>query len=136
MACDLCGKEPADSTAFTSVGATYEIDLCARHTKALATALAPYVKASRSVDAPAKVRSRSAAPKRAAKRATAKKATAKKARPRARRSSAVAEIRAWGQANGLTVATKGRIRPDVVAAYEAAHAMSKPRARRVATTSA
>ncbi|MBX3285306.1 MAG: Lsr2 family protein [Actinobacteria bacterium] len=32
-----------------------------------------------------------------------------------------AEVRAWAQANGLSVAAKGRLRPEVVAAYEDAH---------------
>jgi hypothetical protein len=33
-----------------------------------------------------------------------------------------AEIRAWAQAAGLPVAAKGRIRPEIVAAFDAAHA--------------
>lgn len=36
-----------------------------------------------------------------------------------------AEIRAWAQMQGLPVAAKGRIRPEIVAAFEAAHAVGR-----------
>jgi hypothetical protein len=42
------------------------------------------------------------------------------ARSQAGSGATTAEIRAWARATGLAVAAKGRLRPEVVAAYEAA----------------
>ena len=41
---------------------------------------------------------------------------------RAAPSGATAAIRAWAVAEGLPVSDRGRLRPEIVAAYEAAHA--------------
>ena len=119
LACDVCSGEPAEPTSVFASGRSYEIDLCARHAKALATALKPFLKVARSAGggAPRK----SAAKKVAAKRAKKSTRPAKKASKARSRSNDVAEMRAWGQANGFEVATKGRLKPDVVAAYAAAH---------------
>ena len=117
LACDVCGGEPAEPTSVLAGGRTHEIDLCARHAKALATALKPFLKVARSAGAAP----RKSAAKKAAKRAKKSTRPAKKASKARLRSNDVAEMRAWGQANGFEVATKGRLKPDVVAAYAAAH---------------
>ncbi|QEO10665.1 histone-like nucleoid-structuring protein Lsr2 [Protaetiibacter larvae] len=102
---DLDGEElPAGtrSTRFSLDGAEYEIDLSAANARALADALAPYVAAGRRVGG---------APTRAA------------ARPRAKGSDAerLAAIRSWAQGNGYAVGDRGRIKAEVVDAYDAAH---------------
>ena len=111
VACDLCAKEPAGTTSVTLGSTSYELDLCATHRKAMDVALKPYLAAARSSAGTA--------------RSTVKKATrprgTKKTTRRPRGDSRVADIRTWGQANGFEVAAKGRLRPDVVAAYDAAH---------------
>jgi ERCC4 domain len=38
----------------------------------------------------------------------------------------VAEVRAWARAAGLVVPDKGRLRPEIVAAWEAAHRVAEP----------
>jgi hypothetical protein len=118
LACDVCGGEPAEPTSVLAGGRSHEIDLCARHAKALATALKPFLKVARSAGAAPR---KSAAKKAAAKRAKKSTRPAKKASKARSRSNNVAEMRAWGQANGFEVATKGRLKPDFVAAYAAAH---------------
>ena len=118
LACDVCGGEPAEPTSVLASGRNHEIDLCARHAKALATALKPFLKVARSAGAVPRKR---AVKKAAAKRAKKASRPAKKASKARSRSNDVAEMRAWGQANGFEVATKGRLKPDVVAAYAAAH---------------
>ena len=44
--------------------------------------------------------------------------------PIALREPSIADVRAWARAVGIDVADKGRLRPDVRAAYESAHALS------------
>ena len=118
LACDVCGGEPAEPTSVVASGRSHELDLCARHAKALATALKPFLKVARSAGAAPR---KGAAKKAATKRAKKSTRPAKKASKARSRSNDVAEMRAWGQANGFDVATKGRLKPDVVAAYGAAH---------------
>jgi Lsr2 len=120
VACDVCGKEPAQSTTVLADGRSYEVDLCARHAKALATAIKPYLGTAR----PSGTRAQRVpvAKKTTAARPSRKRATKKTAKRQAQAGLRnVAEIRAWGQANGFEVATKGRLRPDVIAAFAAAH---------------
>lgn len=118
----MCGKEPADTTEVVVAGSSYQVDLCARHRRALDTALRPFIDAARNTPSTTPTRKRTTA--KATSTTKTRKAIQQKANTSSRRSrsaaSNIAEIRAWGQANGYNVASKGRLRPDVVAAFEAA----------------
>ena len=105
---DLDGEElPAGSrsTRFALDGVEYEIDLSAANARALADELAPYIAAGRRVGGSARGVSSS--------------------RPRARAAGADAErlgaIRAWAQGNGYAVGDRGRIKAEIVEAYDAAN---------------
>lgn len=144
LTCDVCGQEAVNTATLTLADATHEIDLCERHSKALNTAAKPFIAVARTTGArrtgqPAQrsaVKNGKAkavaASEPAVKRSSTKKAIAKKAatqsapRRRARKAEAnTAEIRAWGQANGFAVGLKGRLRPDLVEAFNAAQRPSK-----------
>lgn len=103
---DLDGEElPAGSrsTRFALDGVEYEIDLSAENARALSEALAPYVAAGRRVGSAS--RSGSTA------RTRAKGADAER----------LAAIRSWAQSSGYTVGDRGRIKSEIVDAYDAAH---------------
>ena len=144
LTCDVCGQEAVNTSTLVLADGTHEVDLCERHSKALKTAAKPFIAVARTTGARRTGRpaQRSAAKKSNAKaaaaskptvtRASTNKAIAKKAstqsalRRRARTADAnTAEIRAWGQANGFTVGLKGRLRPDLVEAFNAAQRPSK-----------
>ena len=144
LTCDVCGQEAVNTATLILAEATHEVDLCDRHSKALKTAAKPFIAVARTTGArrTARPAQRSAVKKANAKAAAASaptvkrsstnKAIAKKAstqrapRRRARKADPnTAEIRAWGQANGFTVGLKGRLRPDVIEAFNAAQRPSK-----------
>lgn len=103
---DLDGEElPAGSrsTRFALDGVEYEIDLSAENARALSEALAPYVAAARRVG--------SASRAGASTRTRAKGADAER----------LAAIRSWAQGKGYTVGDRGRIKAEIVEAYDAAH---------------
>ena len=103
---DLDGEElPAGSrsTRFALDGVEYEIDLSPANARALADALAPYIAAGRRVGGAA--RSSGSRPRARAKGTDAER---------------LAAIRAWAQGNGYTVGDRGRIKAEIVEAYEAA----------------
>jgi hypothetical protein len=144
LTCDVCGEEAVNTSTLILADATFEVDLCDRHSKALKTAAKPFLAVARTSavrrtgrpaqrTAAKKTKARAvAADKPALKRSSTKKAIAKKAstqkapRRRARASDTnTAEIRAWGQANGFPVGMKGRLRPDVIEAFNAARRPSK-----------
>jgi len=102
---DLDGEElPAGSrsTRFSLDGVEYEIDLSAANARALADALAPYIAAARRVGGG---RTASASRSRRGTGADAER---------------LAAIRAWAQSNGYTVGDRGRIKAEIVDAYDAA----------------
>ncbi|AYF97095.1 histone-like nucleoid-structuring protein Lsr2 [Protaetiibacter intestinalis] len=103
---DLDGEElPAGSrtTRFALDGVEYEIDLSAGNAAALAEALAPFIAAGRRVGGSTRTAS--------APRARAKGADAER----------LAAIRSWAQGAGYTVGDRGRIKAEIVDAYDAAH---------------
>lgn len=104
---DITGV-PADTTIPFSVnGEDYIIDLSEANAAAFNEALAPYIEHARR--APAN------------KRSNARKSRSSSAAARAKREK-TAQIRAWATANGHTIAKRGQLSQDIVAAYEAAHA--------------
>lgn len=104
---DLDGTElPAGSrsTRFSIDGVEYEIDLSADNRQALSAALEPFIAAGRRTGASS---SRSSAPRaRSSKKSDADRLSA---------------IRSWAQSNGYTVGDRGRIKAEIVDAYDAAH---------------
>lgn len=103
---DLDGSElPAGSrsTRFSLDGVDYEIDLNSENRQALSAALEPFIAAARRSSGGA----RSAAPRaRGSKKSDADR---------------LAAIRSWAQSNGYTVGDRGRIKAEIVDAYDAAH---------------
>jgi hypothetical protein len=101
---DIDGSEASETLTFGLDGTTYEIDLNDAHAEDLREILAPYVSVGRKV-AGSGSRSRSTA-------------TA----PKQRGSSEVdpKAVRAWAEANNITVNPRGRIKADVVEQYRAA----------------
>lgn len=103
---DIDGEElPAGSrsTRFALDGVEYEIDLSAENARALADALAPFIAAGRRLGSAGRGSS--------APRARSKGADAER----------LAAIRAWAQGNGYTVGDRGRIKAEIVEAYDSAH---------------
>ncbi len=85
-------------------GQSVEIDLSAKNFEKLTKAMAPYLKAGR------KTSSANTARRRRAPSATTTPA----------KTSDTQAIREWAQANGHDVSSRGRIKKDIVDAYEAA----------------
>ena len=104
---DLDGEElplGTRSTRFSLDGVEYEIDLSADNARGLAEALSPYISAGRRVGG-----SRAAA---SAPRA---------ARAKSSDADRLQAIRSWAQGNGYTVGDRGRIKAEIVDAYDSAH---------------
>lgn len=100
LTCDICGGEKAgDETLTVGLdGASYEVDLCAKHAKQLRDAVAPFTAAGR------RVSSRGGRRRGAA-------GGGDRARTQA--------IRAWARKKGIKVSERGRISAEVIAQYEA-----------------
>ncbi len=101
---DINGSEATETLTFGLDGTTYEIDLNDAHAEDLREILAPYVSVARKVPG-SSGRGRSAT-------------TA----PNQRNSSDVdpRAVRAWAEANDITVNRRGRIKADIVEQYRAA----------------
>ena len=130
VSCDVCGKQPAATAPLVVGGTTGEVDLCERHAKALNAAVQPFMTAARITGGrrrvvAAKKTAKKAPAKRSAKKPVSKKAAAR----RTKASSNVAAIRAWAQESGVEVATRGRLKPELVAAYNAARKTSARKAK-------
>jgi hypothetical protein len=95
---DYDGGTADETVSFGLDGAEYEIDLSTRNATGLRDALAPWL---------AHARKTGGRRKRAAK---------------ASGSSSTSDIRAWAQAQGLDVSSRGRVSAEVREAYEKAHA--------------
>ncbi|GAA2895270.1 iron-regulated nucleoid-associated protein Lsr2 [Microbacterium esteraromaticum] len=94
--------DAGESLTFALDAQSYEIDLSPENATKLRDALAPFIEAGRKMG-----------------RNGAASAARAGGRGRASRSD-LNEIRAWAQANGHEVSTRGRIAAPVVAAYDAA----------------
>lgn len=103
---DIDGS-PADTTIeFSANGKNYIIDLSDENAAAFNEALAPYIEHARR-----------------ARRAPANKRKSRSSSEAARiKRQKNAEMRAWALDNGHTIAKRGQLSQDIVAAYEAAHA--------------
>lgn len=97
---DIDGSKAQGTVRFTYNGVAYEIDLSAKNAKAFEKALDPYISVARKV--------------------RAGKAT-RRARDVRSANRNLAEVRAWAQENGYTVADRGRIPSAVIEAFERQH---------------
>ena len=104
---DLTGETGAKTRAFRFDGTDYEIDLTDASYAELKAALKPYLRAARQVGGPVVAGTRRGRP--SASRSTASTAP-----------SEAAVIRAWARSVGMPVTERGRVAPDVRAAWEAA----------------
>ena len=104
---DLDGSEATQTLQYMIDGQEYEIDLSEENVQRFHEALEPFVSNSREVERrPAPVR--------------------RSRGDRRRRSSAsgrddIPQIREWAQANGYEVSARGRIKKEVLDAYDEAH---------------
>ncbi len=104
---DLTGDTGARTRRFAFDGVEYEIDLTDASFGELRAYLKPYVRAARAVSGrPA---------------STGRKSPAR-ARGTAKPTTDAAVIRAWARSVGMAVTERGRVAPDVRAAWEAAGA--------------
>jgi hypothetical protein len=95
---DYDGGTADETVTFSLDGAEYEIDLSSKNATGLREALAPWVAHARKIGG---------------RRKRSTKATG---------SSSTSDIRAWAQAQGLDVSSRGRVSAEVREAYEKAHA--------------
>jgi hypothetical protein len=104
---DLDGSEGAETITYAVNGQDYEIDLSEDNAEKFHDALEPYIKKSRELRRQAD--------------------TARRGRGDGRRRSSgssrddLPQIREWAQANGYDVSARGRIKKEVLEAYDAAH---------------
>jgi hypothetical protein len=94
---DYDGGTADETVTFSLDGAEYEIDLSSKNATGLREALAPWVAHARKIGG---------------RRKRSTKATG---------SSSTSDIRAWAQAQGLDVSSRGRVSAEVREAYEKAH---------------
>jgi hypothetical protein len=97
---DLDGGAAQETVTFGLDGQTYEIDLSAKNAKKLRAELAPYVESATRVAAPQR---------RARRRLTPGSVADHREQNQA--------IRKWAQEKGLDVADRGRIKEEIVEAY-------------------
>ncbi len=98
---DIDGGEAEGTVRFALDGAEYEIDLNAKHSEELRSALEKYVSHARKVGG----------------------STRRTARGRAGRGANTTDtvaVRAWARENGIDIKDRGRVPADVVAKYQAA----------------
>jgi hypothetical protein len=100
---DIDGSEAQGNVRFALDGIEYEIDLSAKHARALRDALAPFVAAARR--AGGNVRR----PARSGRRASAGGLN-------------ITEVREWAKAQGLEVKDRGRVPAELVVKFKAATA--------------
>ena len=106
---DIDGSEAIETVVFGLDGATYEIDLNDVHAADLREVLAPFISVARRVGQRSSGRSTGASSRRDKPANTATDGVDPKA------------VRAWAVENGVEVNPRGRIKADVVEAYETAN---------------
>ena len=106
MTDDIDGSEASETVVFGLDGSTYEIDLNEVHAEDLREVLAPFVSVAR--------RAGSGTGKRAAR--------GNPPRPRAADDVDPKAVRAWAEANGVEVNSRGRLKAGVIEQYKAANA--------------
>jgi septation ring formation regulator EzrA len=103
---DLDGSEAIQTIIYTIDGQEYEIDLSEENIQRFHEALEPFVSASRQVQ-------RQAAPTR--RRGDGRRRSGSRWR------DDIPQIRAWAESQGMDVSARGRIKKEVLDAYDEAH---------------
>ncbi|GEL17337.1 histone-like nucleoid-structuring protein Lsr2 [Pseudonocardia asaccharolytica] len=111
---DLDGSDASETVEFAVDGRTYEIDLSEVNRRKLDEALAPFVAAARNTGRGGSRRRVGASTVVASRQAAGSAAGATAAEVRARNEA----IRAWARENGFEVSSRGRIRGEILEAYE------------------
>ena len=103
---DLDGSEGAETIKYSVDGQDYEIDLSEKNAERFRSVLKEFVDASRQVEQPPVL-------------------TLTPPRTTRRQSSSgrddIPQIRAWAEAQGMEVNARGRIKKEIIEAYDAAH---------------
>lgn len=102
---DIDGTRATTTIEFGVGGKSYIIDLSEVNADAFNAALAPYIEHAR--------RARRAPANKRKSRSSSEAARAKRQK--------TAEMRAWALDNGHTIAKRGQLSQEIIAAYEAAH---------------
>src|SRR5690348_15291381 len=109
---DLDGSEGDQTVTYTLDGQEYEIDLSEKNAQKLRDALAPFIEKSRPVERQPLI-------------PTPTRGSGTRRRSSSGGSSGarqdLGEIRAWATANGHKVAERGRIKKEIIDAYNEAH---------------
>jgi Lsr2 len=105
---DLDGSEGAETITYTVDGQEYEIDLSEENAEKFRTALAPFIEKSRTVERSAIM---TLAPGRSGRRQSSG----------GRGRDDIPQIRAWAESQGLEVSARGRIKKEIIDAYDQAH---------------
>jgi uncharacterized membrane protein len=103
---DLDGSEGAETISYSINGQDYEIDLSEDNAEKFHDALEPYIQKSREV------------------RRQADQTRRRDGRRRSGGGSGrddIPQIRAWAEANGHEVSARGRIKKEIIDAYDEAH---------------
>lgn len=106
MTDDIDESEASETVVFGLDGSTYEIDLNGAHAEDLREVLAPFVSVARRVG--------SGTGGRAAPGSSPRLRAADEIDPKA--------VRAWAEANGVEVSSRGRLKAGVIEQYKAANA--------------
>src|SRR3954466_3739546 len=101
----LAGSEGAETISYPINGQEYEIDLSEENAERFHDALEPFVSKSREVQ-------RQAAPARRGKGDGRRRSSGASGR------DDIPQIRAWAEAQGMDVSARGRIKKEVIDAYD------------------
>jgi hypothetical protein len=104
---DLDGSEATQTLSYTIDGQEYELDLSEENVQRFHEALEPFVSKSRKVE-------RHTAPVRRGRGDSPRRSSADGRND-------IPQIRAWAEANGYQVSARGRIKKEVINAYDQAH---------------
>jgi hypothetical protein len=104
---DIDGSEAAETITYTINGQDYEIDLSEENAQRFYDALGTFIENSRRVE-------RQAAPPRRG-RADGRRRSSGSGR------DDIPQIRAWAKAQGMDVSARGRIKKEIINAYDEAH---------------
>lgn len=108
---DLDGSEGSETVTYTVNGQEYEIDLSEKNVEKFRKALGPFIEKSRPVE-----------------RQPVLVATPARSSSGRRRSASggsgrtdLANVRAWAESQGMQVSSRGRIKKEILDAYDEAH---------------
>src|SRR3954447_15212841 len=105
---DLDGSEGAETIKYSVDGQDYEIDLSEKNAERFRSALKEFIDASREVEQPPVL---ALTPARTARRQSSGGSGR----------DDIAQIRAWAEAQGMEVNARGRVKKELIDAYDQAH---------------